>query len=552
MKKFIPAILCLILLAGTLTGCTDESEMAYASMIKLLENMYSITEGEISVELSFPGRADFEQPEASGKNSIAESELIKAFWESEIDNISVDSSMSMEKQQLQMAIGYSSANGESGSVTDIIVDGGESYVNMTKMLDFVSPLIWNNTSNFADYRAKFFTAIMDGSEYVYAGDPGIWESEDSFASIASNLVKSFYTYMSPLDVVTMRDEVYYYTLEEEDYRYVATGIMSEMKNNSETLAGSIIGALGLGNIGLLKTELPEVSAFSAELANYLNDQIRNLNSNDTSGLKMAGSIGYEMESEVYTQSLTFFVDDEPVIAIKCSVSAKEAGEIAAPEIYLTREKFEENLEKESSSLYRSGDTVYSPNLVYTAIPAEAMVPFVVTTASDTAEDPNATDGAETPPAFTNLQPYDFTAKSGAVYSVPLFISDYIKTYSDVLIARSHGMWQFYESYINDGDTAKSSLERYVQDIYNLNYNNPSNSNMFVAPGESVAAMSFSYDNPEYGKVTMIYIAMVSSSGEDILLMSIDMYHDFMEDVDFAILDELSGIIGFNLSEFYSP
>lgn len=548
MKKIIAAILCIVLLICTIIIYASREKRAYSAMIKLLTNMDNVAEGEMSIEFSFPG---YDKDEgilsaASAKGDNAVSKLTKAFLESDISGISVNGITSYEKQQMQMSIDYSRSNGESEGLTEIITIGDESYVNMSEMLAFISPLVLADSGNSANYTGNFFTALMDGNEYIYAGDSGVWDSDNQLTSTVKKLSKSFYSYLADLNIVIYGNNAYSFTLEGESYRYVLTGILTDIKDSSDLFSSAIISALDQAGISYLGASLPEVSELSDELTGFLNSQISDLNYNNADGLKMTGTVSYDKESKTYTQKLNFMKNNESIFEITNSVVDTAVVEVAVPDRYLTHEEFDKNFGDLRNFLSIYGNAGNGKTLIYITKESDTIQPFVGRAPTDLESD-NTNDYTSD---NTILQFYDYTAKSGTVYSVPLLVSDKIETKNGALIAESPGMWQYFFSFNKNEDTAKTFLERHVRDNYNLYYDSPSNSNMTISHDESLAVMSFSYDNAEYGKTTMIYVVMVSESGEDILLMSIDIYHDYMEDLDYSILEELSAIIGINLSEFY--
>jgi len=533
MKKFLSLVICLALSLGLLSGCNGSVEH-YVDMMGLLKDMNNIKEGEFSLELSYSDKSVDRSAEASAQEDQLTS-LYSSF------DFSADGSFSYDKKQTQMSLNLIDEDGTSTELTDIITIDKDSYVDMSALLDVLAPILlesYGNVDMYSDILSEYFGTIMDGKDYIFFEDSSTGDTQTEVNELGAKLNGIIFETVAEMDVVTFEDNSYKIVLSGDNFKKVATPLFTDISDNAAEYAEILSGmwnSMDMDSSESMFVEIPSAVDLEKTIADIADEMLDELDSDLSPNDTYTVSLSFDKATGTYQYGMEMvYGEEKSSIKVDSTITKAEVADISPPNSYLTFEELQTNIEEFSlSPLDPGSDTSASEDNSGTTLNYN----------TETANLQSFIDRDFS--TYENLHSYDFELESGNTYSVPLVSSEDINVYDGSLMIESPGMWQYVIPFDNYdyGDTAKSFIEWYVKDDYDTDYENPSNSDMLVSPDESMAAMSFSFDDPDYGRITMIYVAMIVTEGEEILMLNLDVYHKYMEAADYSILSDLGSLIG---------
>lgn len=527
MRKLLAHVLCLALVMAMLSGCSQNKDNTYDDMMALLQNMSEFSEGEFQFDMSAESL-----DESESDNPLAESLDIY-----DITGLTIDGQISTERQIAKMSVTTRDSEENLTEMADLILIGDDTYINISKMMDGIALIVGYTTQDDGLFD-QYVNTLLDGNEYLYSVEDESWTTQGDTSSLPpSGLVSDYFALVKEHDAVTYEDNVYTITLTGDDLKDTLVKMVTDFQENSDVYANYISDILSSSSYEDFSSYLPSADDMGTLISDFADGMLTEINDADLTELTLTQKISYDENTSTYCMDTNITSQNEFSFDFTLSLVNKEIGGITAPSSCITVEELQNNMENFSSGtgieeIFDSGDT---------DLPA-----YEINTNSDISTFVN-----RDLTAYDNLESYDFTSDSGKVYSVARITTTNYNFNEGMLSSESPGMIQYFMPYPSYDETAKEFLQWYVEDDFNSGYSNPAISDIIVSEDETIAAGAFSYDDTDYGRISMVYVAALSDDGEDILFMNIDVYHDLMEDIDYAILSDLSDLINISITDLYS-
>lgn len=528
MKRLLALALCAVMMIILATGCSKKSDDAYNDMMALLGDMAKFSEGEFNIGLSVNGFDD------SGQ------EAVQDLASYNIQGLRLYGPISTEKHLAQISLDIEDSKGSAVELTDIIVIGDDTYINLEKAIDGVM-LIADPDDDETMLAAEYFDVLLADNEYMYSIIDGLWTAQKESVPLSeSKLSSDYFAVVKEKDAVTYKDNAYTISLTGKDLEGILVNLATDMKENAGSYADYFSDILDSSAYGDPTGLLPFDDDLEATISNYGDAMLSGIDDADLSELTLTQVISFDKATDTYSMDTSVNFNDEFSFDFDISLTNKEIGSITAPSSYITSEQLMENLTNllsgvDPQDIFNGEDSTTQEPPTYAIIKSSEISSFLNPVLS----------------GYTSLETFDFDGTSGGKYSVPRMAVPNYGFSNGTLSSESDGMMQYFMAYTGENYTAKEFLQWYIEDDYSYEYRNPGISDIIVSEDESIAAGAFSYDDSYYGRISMVYVAVIVNNGEDILLMNIDVYHDLMEDSDYVILSELSNLMKFSITDLYA-